>query len=30
MNNSFFRGFVRTKGKKCLEKFKNADLHTLD
>lgn len=30
MNNSFFRGFVRTKGKKCLEKFKNADLHTLN
>lgn len=27
---SFFRGFVRTKNKKCLEKFKNAELRTLD
>ena len=27
---NFFRGFVRTKNKKCLEKFKNAELRTLD
>lgn len=27
---TFFKGYVKTKNKKCLEKFKNADLHTLD